>query len=186
VGAQYGCSAGVCGKLHCVYGADCNKDLATGCGSDGCESQLSEVKNCGGCGIVCGPGTECRDAGGSLACLPICVGPACRCKPGESLCSSNGSCADLLNDKNNCGTCLDACPNPKANEIASCDKGVCITTCMQGFADCNGNPIDGCEIDLARDPTSCGVCGVRCDTGAGQPCIDGKCLMKECDAGATK
>ncbi len=187
--SHYGCSAGVCGKLKCGYGAvDCNGDLDSGCASDGCEAHLNDNANCGGCGNKCGPGTECRDDGGGagLKCLAICVGPACRCKANEVLCPSNGSCADLLNDPNNCGICLAACPRAKDSAIATCEKGVCVNRCVQGFADCNGDPTDGCEVDLSHDPTSCGTCGNRCDTGAGQPCIDGKCLMAECDAGVTK
>jgi hypothetical protein len=36
-----------------------------------------------------------------------------------------------------------------------------VTSCSSGFADCNGNGADGCEVDLARDPNNCGSCGSK-------------------------
>jgi hypothetical protein len=44
--------------------------------------------------------------------------------------------------------------------------------CDPGFADCNGNPADGCEASL-ESPASCGACGVVCS--AGQHCARGVC-----------
>jgi hypothetical protein len=36
-----------------------------------------------------------------------------------------------------------------------------LISCDVGFADCDGNPTNGCETDL-KSPTSCGACGVAC------------------------
>ncbi|MEP7122104.1 MAG: hypothetical protein ABJE95_14390 [Byssovorax sp.] len=44
--------------------------------------------------------------------------------------------------------------------------------CPQGRADCDGLAENGCEIDLAGDATSCGVCGHGCQGG---PCQSGLC-----------
>jgi hypothetical protein len=44
--------------------------------------------------------------------------------------------------------------------------------CPPGREDCNGNPGDGCEIDLATDSANCGACGVGCEGG---PCQLGSC-----------
>ncbi|MBN9166387.1 MAG: hypothetical protein BGO98_42830 [Myxococcales bacterium 68-20] len=183
---RFGCSSSQCGVPVCLpQTADCNHDLGTGCGSDGCETDLTDRLNCGACGNVCPSGTECRSDGVSAKCLPICNDAACRCKPGETLCP-NGSCVNLLHDAQNCGACGAACPSQSSSQVVTCEKGVCNTSCVAGLADCNGDPIDGCEVDLRRSPTNCGACGNRCDTAAGQPCFDGKCLMKECDEGETK
>ncbi|MFK7984965.1 MAG: MopE-related protein [Sandaracinaceae bacterium] len=46
-----------------------------------------------------------------------------------------------------------------------------ISACPSDRADCDGNPANGCEIDIATDTGHCGACGIRCD-GA---CVDGLC-----------
>lgn len=177
---RYGCVSSACGALKCNSGyADCNDDLNEGCASDGCETKLAtDPKNCGACGVVCGPEQECRDDGNGPQCLDLCE------KSGLTKCTSG--CRDLLADRFNCGGCGISCPNPRANQSTECHKGVCELECLPGFADCNGDPNDGCEVDLRVHPANCGACGMTCDFGAGQPCIDGKCLMVECDAGVTK
>lgn len=177
----YGCFASACGALKCSGGfGDCNKDIAKGCGkSDGCESDLnSDPNNCGACGIKCGPGQECRDDGLGPQCLDTCA------TANQTTCTDG--CRDLVNDRFNCGLCGNQCPNPRAHQRSSCEKGFCAVECLPGFADCNGDPSDGCEVDLSVHPANCGACGNACDFAAGQPCIEGKCLMVECDAGVTK
>lgn len=44
--------------------------------------------------------------------------------------------------------------------------------CTEGFADCNGDAADGCEVDLGSDPASCGACDRDCE---GSPCNEGLC-----------
>lgn len=44
--------------------------------------------------------------------------------------------------------------------------------CGAGFADCNGDPADGCEVDTSTAPSSCGRCGHDCLGGA---CVAGAC-----------
>ena len=173
----YGCAFSTCDHLKCSGPfADCNSDLSTGCSSDGCETDIQhDPHNCGACGIQCAPEQECRDEGNGPQCLYTCA------KSGLTQCAY--SCEDLLSDRFNCGACDNFCPPPRANEVASCKKGLCATECLQGFADCNGDPSDGCEVDLKTHPANCGACGNQCNFGAGQPCIEGKCLMVECDAG---
>lgn len=177
--AAFGCHNGACATLECIDKfADCDKDLNKVCASNGCEVSLAtDPKNCGACGNVCGAGLECRDDGSGPQCLPPCE------MSGKAECP--GGCTDLLSDPMNCGACNTVC-QPAPNGKAQCRKGICETTCADGFGDCDGNPANGCETNLANDPTSCGACGVKCDYQGGQPCIEGKCLMVECDAGATK
>ncbi len=176
--SRYGCVGGSCGRLKCVGPfADCNGDL-TGCNSDGCETNIRTPDNCGGCGIKCGPGQECRPdpVDGRLHCEPTCA------SAGLAQCGSR--CRDLLNDPTNCGACGVGCfGGGWGNQVAVCKKGICSVECLPGFADCNGDPNDGCESVLASDAANCGACGVQCNVAAGQPCIEGKCLMVECDAG---
>jgi hypothetical protein len=60
--------------------------------------------------------------------------------------------------------CLDpscaACNPP--NAIAMCTQGSCaIQSCKTGWADCNGDPSDGCEANLLSTD-NCGACGNSC------------------------
>ena len=44
--------------------------------------------------------------------------------------------------------------------------------CRVGRADCDGNPANGCEVDLSTSSAHCGVCGRSCGAGA---CSSGAC-----------
>lgn len=77
---------------------------------------------------------------------------------------------DLLNDPTRCGSCTNACVTP--NATAACDNGTCaIAACDGEWADCNGDPSDGCEVDLS-DPLLCGSC-IAVDGVLGEDC--GEC-----------
>lgn len=54
--------------------------------------------------------------------------------------------------------------------LAHCGNGVC--ECASGFAECDGDPSNGCETSLDTDPASCGACGHDCHGGA---CAHGLC-----------
>jgi len=178
----YGCRVGKCGALKCAgYAADCNSDLGKKCLSNGCEvlDTSSDRQNCGGCGIKCAAGEECRDEGDGFECLVPCK------KKGGVLCEY-GRCADILNDPDSCGGCNTPCPDAGPNQVRSCTKGVCAVDCASGFADCNGDPADGCETDLRIHQANCGACGRACDIAAGQPCVEGKCLQRVCEPGEAR
>lgn len=181
-----GCVGGVCGELKCdtrdTEWNDCNGKL-----DDGCEVNLLafdehgrlDPNNCGACGKKCSPGTQC------LALESI----DCWCKAGQTLCD-NRSCKDLENDPTNCGSCGFGCPDPVRvlenveKGDTTCRRGHCGYTCRAGFADCNDRLDDGCETELSKDPRSCGACGHAC--APGQPCVNGACVMRECEPGETK
>lgn len=69
------------------------------------------------------------------------------------------------------------CPVCKAsNAVATCIAGTCrVDRCINGFADCNGNFRDGCEVAL-DSAANCGMCGVSC--GANGICAAGRCLIQ--------
>jgi len=44
-----------------------------------------------------------------------------------------------------------------------CENGaIAIKSCNKGFADCDGKPDNGCEIDIMNDNDNCGACGNVC------------------------
>lgn len=178
---RYGCSKGTCGHLKCFdNAADCNGD-GTSCKGNGCEVEdlRTDRNNCGACGVKCGPGEECVNEGNG----PECAVPCARF--GKTLCPGF-QCKDLLTDVDACGSCNGGCDRPGPNQAASCSKGLCKYECAEGFADCNGDPSDGCETNLGTHPANCGACGNACDIAAGQPCIEGKCLQVACEGGTTR
>ncbi len=68
--------------------------------------------------------------------------------------------------------CPGGCSLPHAS--AYCWMGVCeIAHCHPGFADCDGAPESGCEVDLLHDEESCGECGKGCE--GDKNCQQGKC-----------
>jgi hypothetical protein len=55
--------------------------------------------------------------------------------------------------------------------------------CEGGFADCNDDPADGCEINYATDVANCGGCGKKC--AAGQRCSDAECQCAPSESDCT-
>ena len=54
-------------------------------------------------------------------------------------------------------------------------------TCAAGFADCNGERADGCEVALDKSALHCGRCGNACPTVHGAPaCVAGACRIAHC------
>jgi hypothetical protein len=171
------CTNGACSV--CPAGtADCN-----GLPFDQCETTLAtDPKNCGKCG------QSCLLANTDSA---TCVASVCQisqCKPGFVDCDKkpeNGCEASTSDDPNNCGGCGMACP-AVANAKTSCLLGKCDKfACNEGFADCDGDPKNGCEVDLTKDLSNCGSCKTKCDAVAhGQAaCNDGICTIGTCDKG---
>ncbi len=173
---KWTCAESSC-SLRCkpLYG-DCNDNF---CG-DGCEVDLgSDPANCGACGHACDPGQAC-------------VQGTCLCPPGTILCG--GECVDTARDPLNCGACGYTCPGawqlragkPGTGGGPLCEGGECRYVCYPGFADCDKDIDNGCEVDLRKDQRNCGACGTSCDVKAGQPCVAGQCLTKPCEIGPVR
>jgi hypothetical protein len=172
--------------------ADCNADPL-----DGCEADLdSDPKNCGICGAVCATG---------LCTAALCHAAACNGGPGANAGSAkgvticfgtradcNGQFADgceinLERDPLHCGVCGNPCAS------GFCTGGTCapmptvggVNGCPAGTLDCDGNMSNGCETDVANDPSHCGDCFFKCpgDTPTSTPtCALGRCGLL-CNAG---
>ncbi|MBK7583099.1 MAG: hypothetical protein IPI67_23235 [Myxococcales bacterium] len=177
----------VSGKCECATGfGDCNADK-----NDGCEANFgSDAKNCGVCAKSCGANGTCstgncgclagfQDCDATVGCetsltdpqhcascatqcsapTAACDGTSCvaNCASSETLCGN--SCVDTSKDPQHCGGCSQPVgPNQK------CTAGQ--PDCLNGFANCNSQAGDGCEIDLTANPTHCGSCTTVCKPGS--------------------
>ena len=157
------CAMGVC-QIACVAGfANCD-----GNATNGCEAGLDGTASCGGCGVICAGATPlCAPSGTSFACSSGCSGSQVRC---------GNACVDTQRDVTDCGGCGNACP-AVANAARSCASGRCGFACNEGFADCDRNPGNGCEVFLGTDPSNCGACGTTCAPGAN---ATGTCALGRC------
>jgi hypothetical protein len=70
------------------------------------------------------------------------------------------------------------------NAVSACSGSGCIIiSCTAGFADCDGNPANGCEVNLTTDPNHCGACPNVCSkTNGTSSCSSGNCGIT-CNAG---
>ncbi len=109
------------------------------------------------------------------------------CEAGTKLCA--GSCVDFDDPGYGCGP-THCSPCELANAVAGCglaDGGVdggpltcSVALCKPFHADCNGTPLDGCEIDT-RDLYNCGTCGHDCtnlpQVAGNVGCTNGVCTF---------
>jgi hypothetical protein len=84
---------------------------------------------------------------------------------------------DLVTSIDHCGQCGRSCA--VSNATTNCVAGACeIAQCASHFADCDGSPANGCEVNLLSDPANCGGCLMSCASITGPArCYDGQCAM---------
>jgi len=178
------CASVVNGTASCVNSACqppvCNSGFGD-CNHNGqCQFNISaDPNNCGTCGRVC------LAANGISACTAGNCSIA-SCNSGFANCDgnpSNGCETNVNTDTNNCGTCGHECV--ASNGTAACEAGNCaIGSCNTGFADCDGNPNNGCETNVQNNINHCGTCGHQCVVANGTPqCVSSTCSIATCNAG---
>ena len=166
-GASYSCVRpnmfSTCNNYQCIFDGcrkgyyDCDEK-----NSNGCESTLNDMQNCGKCGNACGSNSYCSLTGN------------CVCNAGYGDCDSNpenGCEASILTDTN-CGGCGRACG---VNQFCNGQQCTCSTNY---FANCDSNNTNGCEVDIRTNNDNCGSCGNNC--GVFSYCDNKQCL---CSAG---
>jgi hypothetical protein len=131
-----------------------------------------------------------RSLQATLEALPICIG-AVRLRDGTPLlppCENGGTrcgeeCVYLDGDPRHCGACGNACPSDEARmKRGVCEQGSCTFHCIAPFADCDGDPDNGCEVDLFAsigDVNHCGRCGNACQKPTA-PGLQVQCLNSAC------
>jgi hypothetical protein len=68
-------------------------------------------------------------------------------------------CVDPSSNLRHCGACDAACVVGQYGK-AVCDNGLCRILCDDGYADCDKELANGCEVELAANPMHCGACGL--------------------------
>jgi hypothetical protein len=155
--------------------ADCDGDPA-----NACETKLaSTLAHCGACGNACPSPDHATSA---------CTAGACgfACEPGWADCdgdAANGCEVDTRSDVARCGACDSSCA-PADGAAVTCIEGNCGFTCEGDRADCDGEAVNGCEIDVGSDASHCGACDAACAAreGASAACVSRECTYA-CDAG---
>ncbi|MSP59574.1 MAG: hypothetical protein EXR72_04390 [Myxococcales bacterium] len=150
------------------------------CCDAACTDVTSDAKHCGGCGMACGMPPNAKVSCQQSACkLTGCTMPFADCNNDPA----DGCEANLSNDAANCTGCGNACDAP--NGISECNNGCKLKGCYAGFADCNNNPVDGCEAAITKDPVNCGKCGQVCPAppNASAACNGGVCSVGACKMG---
>lgn len=144
------CVDQVC-TVECQDGfGNCDDDA-----TNGCETSLVEPSSCGACDIACEGETPICAPGEPASCQAGCPDPLTEC---------GGSCIDVTTDRDNCGSCGNACEPGQTCESSEC------ASCPDGFGDCDAL-VEGCETSLESND-ACGACGVTC-VGV---CRQGECL----------
>lgn len=207
-GCQPASDGMACAEGVCVSGACCAPTCGGSvCGDDGCGGvcgtcATGERCSAGACEVtVCETDTDCLECEtcDSNTCIPLadattCTGGLCY---GGACCAGcyNGTACQTGDTISACSIAGDTCTTCgiPANGTASCPGGSCEYACLAGYADCNTDPSDGCEIDLTGDRDHCGACGVPCtgecrtcaaslcaSVSDATPCTDGMCMGGTC------
>jgi hypothetical protein len=158
-------------NTDCV-GGFCNNFIADRCyGSTMCcnpQNSSCTPYNAGGC----------NGGGGGQQ---TCTSPYLNCHGSDW---SFGCDTDPRTDINHCGSCNNRCSN--IGGTPSCSNGSCTITCVSGFANCDNNVSNGCEVNTTIDDNNCGGCGQVCTPGAfvaATVCSGGACAISICQSG---
>jgi hypothetical protein len=117
----------------------------------------------------CGTPIDCDD--GDPAVYP---GGIETCDGSDNDCDGSIDEETSISDPQNCGSCGVVCPQPP-NTIALCVNGTCSFMCLADYADCDGDPGNGCETYLPGNNAHCGGCNIMCPVGT--VCVNGNCVV---------
>ncbi len=138
-----------CNRGNCVY--SCNIPTNVWCtASQACVDTMSDARNCGGCGTVCGSNASC-------------VSGICECNAGATLCGK--TCVDTTSDARNCRDCGRTCGPDQTCTASECVPAVSCAGCVQDGICYPGNM----QIRCGTDGAPCTACSLR------QNCLTGTC-----------
>jgi len=156
------CDDGACDQVDCS-----SYSGVAACDGDGkCDDALASPQNCGGCGLTClvengTPG--CEQAGATYQCdVSSCDTNYANCDDVAVDCE-----VDIRSDAANCGGCADddgtdctaieASGDNHALDVTCRNKVCVVATCEPGYAECDGDPANGCEAS-GTSLNRCGGC----------------------------
>lgn len=173
-----------CDENETCDGGTCTCLFAT-CGGR-CVDTATNEEHCGSCDSVCGEGAN--TIGGS------CAASTCTLDCAVDYADCDGKAATgcetlVAGNSEHCGACDNRCSDAANVASAVCDGYTCrIQSCNDGFADCDGNPQTGCEVEYGSDVENCGGCNVVCaelaNNVAAPACTDGVCALSCADGWA--
>jgi hypothetical protein len=131
------------------------------CCDGACIDPLANVVHCGACGARCSVANATAACRNGRCAVGQCTAPRTAT---ATTTPANGCETDTQRTVSHCGACGTVCTAP-ANATATCVGGTCGFTCAEGFADCDGNAANGCEVDLRSDVAHCGACATACPSG---------------------
>lgn len=163
------------------------------CGNDQCFPPTLVISNqpappfcapCASTGSSCltasGSRDRCCDQALSATCSPTtsnicCFAQGLACTGRGQCCGSEVCVPDTVGGATTCHAC-NAAPGDCSISPDQCCSGLSCSNrlcCPAGVANCDGNPVNGCEATLASDNNNCGACGVVCS--GGRTCQSGVC-----------
>jgi stigma-specific protein Stig1 len=169
--ASASCTMGACALGECNRGfGDCDQDPA-----NGCETDLHlDLRNCGACKRTCDfphgvPGC----ANGCYLASCVFGFDDCNGDPGD------GCETSTVSDPKNCGGCNHSCPAVAHAKVFCSFGGCAISACDAAWLDCDGDPANGCEVNVFSDAANCGRCGNACPKGL--VCRSSSCTCPQCN-----
>ncbi len=154
------------GNCACGTNLPCEGDLT--CCAEACVDTDASTTNCGACGADCA--VVIQNAAGAQCDFGSCDYTSCLA--GFLDCNDDRSdgCETEVG-VNHCGSCEIDCQVQTENaDGVICEPRVgagydCnYSDCIEPNGDCDGNRVNGCEIDLS-DPLHCGLCNANCFSG---------------------
>ena len=165
------------GETSCIAGSCQCTNGGTSCGGT-CFTTATDPLHCGGCSNACSSNHVVAPSCSAGKCNGACATNYADCDKNKL---TNGCEIDVTTSIANCGGCGSACSTNFINAnctASSCNGGTCIGT----HRDCNNNRrADGCEVDIATDPSHCGACA-----GAVAVCSGTNVAIRACAAGVCK
>ena len=168
----YFCGNGMCqpgGAMSCAAPMITCPDAT---GAKFCTDMYRDSRNCGGCGIACGPDHFCAEGKCQLGAATACPAPKMMCPDGMGV----SYCSDVYSDPRNCGRCGMVCAAGSYCTNGSLPGGSPPPPqCPAGMSTCG--PAAGPQYcaDLIHDRYNCGGCGVVCS--ADQYCDQSRCQV---------
>ncbi|MBI5534466.1 MAG: hypothetical protein HY898_17205 [Deltaproteobacteria bacterium] len=162
------CVVGTCVKPY----EDCD-----GLPDNGCEANLLiELGHCGSCITFC----DAMNAAATCStgkCHYTCDATYANCNDDWT----DGCESHLPDDMTNCGACGHVCVATTGS--SECKAGLCVVnSCSSGLGDCDSDPDNGCETDLATSEIHCADCATACSTFHATPaCVASVCQVTSCD-----